>query len=142
MNVCSPDAPQCCVYSLSLAPVWHRKRPSGNSAFRERSATQDADVETGEVYSGRVGVEKRRIVVVTDPSGVLPNRHEDWPSTRLLRWSGASDGIGSHRIGLEKARVSQNGEPSHRIGFARLRHKKTPVRDACSPSFGARSTAC
>src|SRR5208282_320030 len=136
-----PDAPQCCVYSLSLAPVWHRKRPSGNSAFRERSATQDADVETGEVYSGRVGVEKRRIVVVTDPSGVLPNRHEDWPSTRLLRWSGASDGIGSHwkKRGFPKtgsrrivSDLLASDTKRHQFGTPALRHLAHARRPANS----------
>jgi len=49
--------------------------------------------------------------------------------TRLLRWSGGSYGIGPHRIVSEKAGVSQIEEPSHRIGFARLRHKKTHFSD-------------
>jgi len=31
---------------------------------------------------------------------------QEWPRARLLRWSGASKGIGSHRIGYEKAKVS------------------------------------
>ena len=42
--------------------------------------------------------------------------------TRLLRWSGASNGIGSHRIALEMARVSQIAEPALPFRFARLRH--------------------
>ncbi|MDO8430893.1 MAG: hypothetical protein Q7S58_00640 [Candidatus Binatus sp.] len=44
---------------------------------------------------------------------------------RLLSWPGDCNGIGSDRIASENARVSQNREPSHHFGFARLRHKKT-----------------
>jgi hypothetical protein len=34
MIVCSPDAPQCGAYSLSLAPVWHRSWPSRSPVLR------------------------------------------------------------------------------------------------------------
>ena len=44
--------------------------------------------------------------------------------TRLLRWSGESYRIGSHRIGSEKASVSQIEEPSRQFGFAWIRHSR------------------
>ncbi len=64
----------------------------------------------------------------TDRSGGTPGNARSPGGTRLLRWSGASNGIGSHHIASENAGVSQIGEPSHRIGFARVRHKKTLFR--------------
>jgi hypothetical protein len=66
--------------------------------------------------------------------------------TRLLRWSGASNGIGSHRLASVKAGVSQIAERPHRIGFARLRHKKTLCSDergdASGLPFVGRTAVC
>jgi hypothetical protein len=50
-----------------------------NRAWRERSATEDADVETVELYLGRLWVEERRIVAVADPNGISPVLRIDLP---------------------------------------------------------------
>jgi len=104
------DAKDCC-----KTPSSADSRGREHAARRRRRAGVVIDRDAG--ASARIrGPQSRRCSIF--PGG-----------TRLLRWSGGSYGIGPHRIVSEKAGVSQIEEPSHRIGFARLRHKKTHFSD-------------